>query len=186
MAKIARAWRNPSIDRIWARANGSTFSIPPITRLLDRWLAGCAIVVDPFAGASTRGTITNDLNSTYPTTYHLDAVAFCDELQRQGCRADAVLFDPPYSPRQIAETYRAIGQAVGRSQTQNSRLYRRVRDGLDRLLQLGGVAISCGWNAVGFGRRRGYQAEEILLVTHGSAHHDTIVVVERKEERWRR
>jgi hypothetical protein len=30
------------------------------------------------------------------------------------------------------------------------------------------------------GKGRGYQMEELLLVAHGGAHNDTIVVVERK------
>ncbi len=94
--------------------------------------------------------------------------------------ADAVLFDPSYSPRQIAEVYQQVGRKCGTEETQNARLYRRVKDGLDRMLKPDGIAICCGWNSMGFGLHRGYELLEVLLVPHGGAHNDTIVTVERK------
>jgi len=48
------------------------------------------------------------------------------------------------------------------------------------MLRPGGIAVCCGWNSLGFGLTRGYEMLEILLVTHGGAHNDTIVTVERK------
>jgi len=48
------------------------------------------------------------------------------------------------------------------------------------MLKPGGIAICFGWNSMGFGLTRGYELKEILLVTHGAAHNDTIVTVERK------
>ncbi len=155
----------------------STFSIPPITQFVSRWLTGCSIIVDPFARDSRIGTLTNDLNPAMPTDYHLDAIEFCGAI---GVVADAVLFDPPYSPRQISECYQRVGRAVTSKDTQNARLYKSVRDGLDKLLRPGGVALSFGWNSGGFGKTRGYVMEEILLVAHGGAHNDTICVAERK------
>lgn len=166
--------QGPLITRAWAMPSPATFSIPPISELLDRWLKDCAVVVDPFAGDSLRGTIRNDLRDG------MEAVAFLDSLN--GCRADAVLFDPPYSPRQISEAYKRVGLEVGVRETQNGRLYRDVKDRLDRILKPGGIAICCGWNSAGFGKVRRYQLEEILLVAHGGAHNDTIVTVERKGE----
>lgn len=170
------------ITRVWAMPSAETFSIPPIADLLQRYLGGWggAVIIDPFARASCWGTIRNDLDPAAPTEYHMEAAAFCDHLHQQGCRAGAVLFDPPYSPRQISEMYKRVGLAVGMEGTQNGRLYKVVRDGLDRLLVPGGLAISCGWNSAGFGSTRGYAMLEILLVAHGGAHNDTIVVVEQK------
>ena len=57
-----------------------------------------------------------------------------------------------------------------------------MKDRLDQLLKPNGIAICCGWNSAGFGRERGYEFIEILLVAHGGAHNDTIVTVERKIE----
>ena len=50
------------ISRVWAMPSPDTFSIPPISDLLDRYLLGCLRVVDPFARESKRGQLTNDLD----------------------------------------------------------------------------------------------------------------------------
>lgn len=165
------------MTREWAMPNGNTFSILPIAAFLDRWLEEGAINIDPFAANSTRGTVTNDLNPASLAQFHLDAREFIAMLE---VTADAVLFDPPYSPRQISELYQSIGRSVTTEDTQNARLYKDVRDLLDARLRPGGVALSFGWNSVGFGKSRGYEIQEILLVAHGGAHNDTICVAERK------
>ena len=168
-----------NILRYWAMPSASTFSIPPIAEFLDRWLAG-GVIVDPFAGETTPATHTNDLNPERPAQYHLEAGEFCSVMAAKGVVADAVLFDPPYSPRQMSEVYKSVGLGGGMASTQNARLYKEVRDGLDLLLKPGGLAFSFGWNSSGFGKGRGYEMLEILLVAHGGAHNDTICVVERK------
>lgn len=167
------------INREWAMPSPNTFSIKPVASLLGRYIKDSDTVIDPFARTSRWGTITNDLDPTQPTDYHLEASEFC-QILRDGVTADVVLFDPPYSPRQISEVYASIGRRATGSDTQNARLYKNVRDGLDNLLKPGGIAISCGWNSSGFGKTRHYEMLEILLVAHGGAHNDTIVVVECK------
>ena len=159
--------------------NSETFSLPPVASLLDRWLGEEMVIVDPFARNSQRGTITNDLNPTTDAKFHLLAEEFVTNHVKDQ-EADVVLFDPPYSPRQIAECYQQVGRRANTQDTQNARLYKRVKDGLDRMLKPNGIAICCGWNSLGFGLTRGYEMLEILLVTHGGAYNDTIVTVERK------
>lgn len=158
----------------WAMPSRSTFSIPPIAELLDRYVGG--ISVDPFCGESTRATFANDLASDEG----MEASVWLDLLLQRGVRADVVLFDPPYSPRQIMEVYKSVGFAVGRRETQNARLYKAVRAKLHRLLRPGGIAISCGWNSNGFGLTLGYEKIELLVTAHGGAHNDTLTLVERK------
>lgn len=170
------------ISREWAMPSPATFSIPPIRLLIDRWVCGAIVIVDPFARESRIATHRNDLDPESSAEYHMEAAAFCAELKMHGVHADAVLFDPPYSPRQMSEVYKKVGMAVGTHGTQNARLYKAVRDGLDSILRPGGIALSFGWNSAGFGKTRGYEIEEILLVAHGGAHNDTICVVERKRD----
>jgi hypothetical protein len=164
-------------NRAFAMPNRNTFSLPPVAALLRRWLPATGVIVDPFARNSKVGNITNDLNPETTAQFHMLAEEF---VTLQTVTADAVLFDPPYSPRQISEVYQAIGRTCGIADTQNARLYKRVKDGLDRMLKPGGIAVCCGWNSLGFGKLRGYEMIEILMVTHGGAHNDTIVTVERK------
>jgi len=42
------------------------------------------------------------------------------------------------------------------------------------------VGYCCGWDSNGFGKNRGFELIELLLVCHGGRHNDTIVTVERK------
>ena len=169
-------------SREFAMGNHETFTLPPVSRLLDRWMSvgmpnclPCKVIIDPFARNSRRGTITNDLNPETSAQHHEEAEDFVKHLM---ARADAVLFDPPYSPRQVKEMYQHIGKRVTQRDTQQP--YRVIKDALTALLVPGGIVISCGWNSTGFGKKRGFELVEILLVHHGGMHNDTIVTVERK------
>lgn len=166
------------MSREWAMPSPDTFTIPPIAAFVKRWIGSRS--VDPFARNSQFATVTNDLNPQTGAMYHMEAIEFCELMRKNGELFDTVIFDPPYSPRQISECYQAVGIPVGVQVTQNARLYKAVRDGLDGLLAPGGIALSFGWNSGGFGKRRGYEMLEILLVAHGGAHNDTICVAERK------
>lgn len=158
---------------VWAMPSAWTFEIPPIADFVARWTAGCDTIVDPFRGRSTVGTIVNDIAESGQCS-----VSWLDHMVTGGVVADAVLFDPPYSPRQIAEHYRAIGKAVTKSDTQISHLHSKIRVKLNQLLRPGGVALSFGWNSSGLGKS--LVTEEILLVRHGGSHNDTICVAQRK------
>jgi hypothetical protein len=164
---------------IWAREfampNAETFSMPPVAALLDRWIKRASVIIDPFARNSTRGTITNDLNPATAAQFHMDAAEFVDRFP-MAC--EAVLFDPPYSPRQVKEMYQQIGRTCTQTDTQQA--YGKLKDRLAYLLLPGGVAVSCGWNSTGLGKNRGMELLEIMLVHHGGMHNDTIVTVERK------
>lgn len=150
-----------------------TFSIRPIKDFLRRHLEGCHIIVDPFCGESLVASHRNDLGRG-----GIDAEEYCKKLFEEGVKADAIPFDPPYSPRQISECYKSIGKPVSSKDTQNAVLYARVRRPLFELLRPGGVALSFGWNSAGFGKA--CATTEILLVQHGGAHNDTICVAQRK------
>lgn len=82
------------INRTWAMPNSNTFEIKPIQQLIERYIQPHNTVVDPFANNNKYGTITNDLDPQYDTTYHMDATKFLKMLG-DNC-ADVVLYDPPY------------------------------------------------------------------------------------------
>jgi hypothetical protein len=168
------------ISRVFAMPHSETFTVPPIGGFVRKYLAAATTSVDPFARDNTWCTYTNDLNPDTSAQQHKDAEDFLKDLDMLAVRADLGIFDPPYSPRQIAECYRGIGRKVGVQDTQNGRLYKRVRDALDRLMVPGSVVLSFGWQSAGMGKRRDYEIIEILMVNHGGAHNDTICVAERK------
>lgn len=167
------------INRIWAMPNSRTFTIKPIKELLNRYITDDMVVVDPFANESKFGTITNDLNPKFDTNYHLDALGFFKQIN-DNC-ADIVLYDPPYSPRQIKECYDGIGITVTADDTKASWRAKHL-DEIQRILKPNGICISFGWNTNGVGKKRGFEIIEILIVPHGGSKNDTLCTVERKKK----
>lgn len=160
--------------------NAATFDVKPIGEFVRRYLADAAVSVDPFARNRDWATYTNDINPETSAQVHMDAEAFLTAIAELGVVADLVLFDPPYSPRQVSEHYKAAGREVTAEDTQNGRLYRRVRDAIDRIMRPGGTVLSFGWQSMGMGISRGYELIETMLVAHGGGHNDTICIAERK------
>lgn len=165
------------INRAWAMPNSNTFEIKPIKELIERYIQPHDVVVDPFANKNKYGTITNDLDPQYDTTYHMDATEFLKELD-DSC-ADIVLYDPPFSPRQVVECYKKFNMTVDMQTTQAS-YWSKQKEQIGRIVKPNGIAITCGWNSGGIGKKYGFEIIGILLVAHGGWHNDTIVTVERK------
>lgn len=174
----------PIIRRASAAPNKWTFKIPPIRELLDRYvIADGAGWIDPFAGMNSPAQHTNDVNPEMPSKYHLLADDFCEMMVKVGEGPfDGVLFDPPYSYRQITECYAKVGLKASQLDTSNN-FYNRVMNAICDDIVPGGYAISFGWNTNGFGANRGFHLLEVLVVAHGQHHNDTLVVVERKNKR---
>ena len=167
------------VNRVWAMSNSKTFSIRPIGELVSRYTpGGCQqVIVDPFANGCKIGTITNDLNPKFETTYHLDALDFLKLLGDES--ADVVLYDPPYSLRQVKECYEGVGVTVTAEHTKASWRAKHL-DEIARILKPGGVCLCFGWNSNGVGKKRGFEMIEVLLVALGGSKNDTICTVERK------
>ena len=167
----------PKIERVWAMPSSETFTIKPIRQLVKWYLSQSTVSVDPFARNNRWATYTNDLNPETQAEFHLDAEAFLQVLIERGVKADLVIFDPPYSTRQIKECYDSFGMALPQERTQG---WGNTKELISAILQENGVCISFGWNSIGLGIERGFQIEQIMLVCHGRLHNDTIVTVERK------
>jgi len=163
-------------SRVWAMPNKWTFKIRPIQSLLQRYVGQGDGWIDPFAGQNSPAEITNDLNPNYPTKHHLHAYEFATLLDGV---YKGVLFDPPYNLSQIKECYDGIGAEYYKGWNLDAS-FSKVKDVIAKKIEEGGIAISFGWNSNGFGKIRGFEIEEIMLVAHGGHHYDTIVVVERK------
>ena len=99
----------------------------------------------------------------------------------QDASVDMVLYDPPYSARQVSECYRKMGHTVNMQTTQNS-YWRKHKEQIRRIVKPNGLVISCGWNSGGIGKKYGFEPLHIRLVAHGGNHNDTIVVVERRAD----
>jgi hypothetical protein len=160
-----------------------TFTIKPIEELLKRYIGDSNYNwIDPFAGKYSMADSEwrNDMNPERNAKYQMDAYDFSkDVIQRSGIEFNGVLFDPPYSNRQISEHYKQVGRKATQLDT-SARFYSRIKSTITPCIKKGGYAISFGWNTVGFGKKNGFEIVEILIVSHGGAKNDTLVTVERK------
>lgn len=167
---------NILIERAWAMPNKNTFGIKPIHNLISEEIDD-KLWIDPFANTNKFAKITNDLNPKFDTTYHLDALDFLKLFENSS--VDGVLYDPPFSPRQVSECYNNVGLNVTWDTTKAS-FWGNHKKEISRIVKVGGKVISFGWNSGGIGMKYGFTIKRILLVSHGGWHNDTICTVEVK------
>ena len=170
------------ISRVWAMANKWTFTIKPINELITRYMADTRPWIDPFAGMYSPADIRNDINPRANADYNLDAQEFMKLWNNETVMG--VLYDPPYSTRQIEEVYNGHGLENNPTLTSYSSV---MKQEINRVLKPGGLVISFGWNSNGCSiykdrAKRFNQLDkiEVLLVAHGMDKHDTICTIERK------
>jgi len=159
--------------------NAETFTIKPIKELLEREVTD-GIWVDPFVRNSRFKhlmTYTNDINPEFEATHNLEALEFLKLIEDQS--VDGVLFDPPYSARQVKECYNSIGRPVTQYDTQSP--WTAFKKEIARILKPNGKVIRFGWNSGGLGKTLGFELNEVLLVPHGGNHNDTIITIETKK-----
>lgn len=173
-------------NRIWEMPNSRTFKIRAIKNLICKYIAKDNLIIDPFANECSikeylKDTkyISNDLDNSFDTNYHLDAKEFMRLFDDNS--VDIVLFDPPYSPRQVSECYKKLGKTVTMKDT-SSAYISEFRKEIARILKPNGLCISCAWNTNGIGKNLGFQIIEILDIAHGGSHNDTLVTVEKKND----
>lgn len=179
-----------NIQRIWSMPNGKTFTIKPIRELIARCvndLGDGIVVLDPYANDSSIKQsftndidyISNDLDTQYNTDYNMDATEFLTLFDTES--VDVVLWDPPYSPRQVSEVYKKFERTVNMKTTQASYWGNQKKE-ISRIVKPKGLVLSFGWNSGGIGMSNGFDIEEVLLVPHGGWHNDTICTVDRKRQ----
>ena len=145
------------IERVWQMTNHQTFKIPAIKKLISEELG--KNFIEPF-----------------PYPFHTDALEYLHCFKNES--VSNLAFDPPYSQRQLKEMYKNIGF----SYDMNNSYWSKCKDQIARIIKPGGKVLSFGWNSSGIGKKRGFEIMRILLICHGSQHHDTICTVEIKRE----
>jgi hypothetical protein len=168
MIKFSRAWEMP---------NSNTFDIKCVKRLIYKYLKSDYQSIDPFANKNKIAKITNDIDPSMGTDFCMDALIFLKKFPDNSI--DFVLYDPPYSPRQVSECYKKMGMSVNMETTQAS-FWGNLKKEISRITKSNGFVISFGWNTNGIGKTKGFEIIEILTVAHGGQHNDTICTVERK------
>ena len=117
------------INRVWAMPNSETFKIKPIKDLINKYMVE-GIWADPFVRNSIfkdKCQFTNDLDSSIQATSNLESLDFLNSIETN--TIDGVLFDPPYSPRQISECYKGVGLKVNKTDQKRNDMYATSRFG---------------------------------------------------------
>lgn len=177
-------------NRTWAMPNKNTFKIKPlytqIEQVVSKYGIGSQVtVVDPFANAHEVLSelsekygftlMTNDLNPEFDTSFHLDALEFLKCVPDNS--ADIIMYDPPFSLRQVSESYKHFGREVTMETTQASWRAKHL-DEIQRIIRPNGTACCFGWNSNGVGKKRDFKLTNIEMVAHGGSHNDTIMTTE--------
>lgn len=153
--------------------NRYTFSSPKIMAWVENHCRGKR-VLNLFAGKNVIPgcgmEVRNDVDPSMVAAYHQDALDFVQEYEADGF-FDVVILDPPYSYRKSMEMYN--GHKASR--------FNQMKDILPGLLTADGSVITFGYHSVSMGKSRGFEQEEILLMSHGGAIHDTIAVVGKRK-----
>lgn len=169
------------INRVRSIPSADTFDIPPIGEFVKRYLRESKISIDPFARNKRWATYTNDLNPETAAEYHMPADEFLQTLKDKGVVADLVIFDPPYSRRQVKEVYEGVGLRFTNDDSQYySSNWKTERTLINDILAVGGHVLSFGWNTSGMGSFDNFTEQEILIVCHGGSRYDTLCIAEKK------
>ena len=170
-----------NFEHYFSMPNHLTFNIKPINKILQKicWPLGERIIIDPFANRNHGfATYYNDINpDNYGTS--LDALEFIGLYSTSS--VDVVLFDPPYSLRQLKECYDSIG--VSLTQEDSQTYFSRLKKEISRVLKPGGLCISFAWNTNGIGKNLGFEKLKIAIIHHGGVRNDTLVLVEKNMQR---
>lgn len=148
-------------NRLWALASHRTFTIKPISELIEKHKPLNAVIVEPF-----------------PFESKIDCFDYLDTIKDNSC--DFALVDPPYTKRQVSEHYKKNGGLVTGWHT-SSGWTAKVKRETAKKLKLGGKSITFGYTSSGLGKVNGMEIIDGLLVCHGGDHYDTICTVEKKK-----
>ena len=137
--------------------NKKTFTIKPFKNLIAAELGSSYI--DPF-----------------PYPFKQDAIDYLKTIPNNS--ENYLVFDPPYSQRQLKEKYHSNG--ISFEHPMNASYWSKCKVEISRIIKSSGKVISFGWNSGGIGEKYGFKITKIVLVAHGGQHNDTIATVEVK------
>jgi hypothetical protein len=165
------------IHRIWCMPNKFTFKMRPVMDLIKRYADDGKNWIDPFAGKSDLCEFRNDMNPEMEQPFCMEALDFLNQFD--GEKFKGVIWDPPYSRSLVSRHYKSIG-IEGWGTHNNSGSFTEARNRIAEMIEPNGFCISFGYNSNGFGRKRGFELIELVLLAHGGFRNDTICIVEKK------
>ena len=146
------------IIRKWAMPSHKTFTIKPFKELIANELG-------------------NDYIDPFPYPFKQDAIDYLKTFSNNSQKY--LVFDPPYSQRQLKEMYNNNG--ISFEHPMNASYWSNCKKEISRIIKSSGKVISFGSNSNGIGKKYGFEIIKIVLVAHGGQHNDTIATVEIKK-----
>jgi tRNA G10 N-methylase Trm11 len=148
--------------------NKYTFKAPKIKAWVTQRCQG--YVLNLFAGETLLDVneYRNDIRENMVADSHMDALEFCKSYE--GRLFNTIILDPPYAFRKSMEMYEGAICSP----------FNRLKDAIIPLLSDGGKVITFGYHSVSMGAKRGFYVEELCIMSHGGAIHDTIATIERR------
>ncbi len=144
------------MERVFAMPNHKTFEIKPIKELINK------------------ERIPGEFIDLFPYPYQKDALEYIKTIKDESI--DFMLYDPPYSQRQLFEMYKKLGKDL----QSNAAYFKELDIEIDRVIKPNGKVIRFAWNSKRISKS--FEIKKILLVNHGAAHNDTIVTVQHKAQ----
>tara|TARA_Y100001951_G_C11297969_1_gene277279 strand:- start:18482 stop:18970 length:489 start_codon:yes stop_codon:yes gene_type:complete len=137
------------------------------------------LTLNLFAGKTVlniENEIRNDMREGFQCHYTMDALSFCRYYREANCEDasflfDTVVLDPPYSYRKSMEMYEGAVTSP----------FNTLKDALIPIITENSRIITFGYHSVSMGKKRGFEIEEICVMSHGGAIHDTIATVEIRQ-----
>jgi len=160
----------PKFTYLKTPLNKYTFKMPKIRHWVESQMEGR--VLNLFAGMTELNysgvEVRNDIRESMNAEYHMDAIEFVKSWK--GEPFDTIILDPAYSYRKCIEMYEGSITSP----------FNALKDYLLDILTEHGKIITFGYHSVSQGMKRGFVVEEICVLSHGGAIHDTIATVERR------
>jgi len=140
------------MSRVWSVPNIQTFSIPFIKKLIKKYRTGK--VLDLFI---------------FP--FDEDVLIKLEKIKTESI--DVLLYDPPYSSNMAKTLYDNKGKNIF-----GNYYHKNLRLEASRVLKPGGIVIKFGWDSTRLNNN--LEIIEVILISHGGQHHDTICTIQRK------
>ncbi len=111
-----------------------------------------------------------DSSNEFNPGFNMLATDFLKQNQKEKMLFDCMIFDPPWNERKSKEFYG--GRYIGKFQL--------IKELMTDVLKLGGRIISCGYEITYFGRDRGFELTDLLIVNPKGEIRPYFVSVEEK------
>ena len=153
--------------------NKYTFKSPTIRAWVEENVEG--LVLNLFAGVTKLSCdeVRVDSNSEMPADHHLDALEFIQTMEESfGYNPQdfqTYLLDPPYAYRKSMTKY--DGHVASN--------FNLLKNAIAEIIPVNGIVITFGYHSVSMGQKRDFYQEQLLVMYHGGAIHDTLAIKER-------